>query len=78
MRAATVPIGTVPIYSMIIGRRIEDLDGEAILAGLEHQARQGVDYFTIHAGVLREHLPLRARPADRHRRAAAARCSPSG
>ena len=56
--AATVPIGTVPIYSMIIGRRIEDLDGEAILAGLEHQARQGVDYMTVHAGVLREHLPL--------------------
>ena len=58
VRAATVPIGTVPIYSMIIGRRIEDLDGEAILAGLEHQARQGVDYMTVHAGVLREHLPL--------------------
>jgi phosphomethylpyrimidine synthase len=55
--AATVPIGTVPIYSMIVGRRIEDLDAEAILAALEHQARQGVDYFTIHAGVLREHLP---------------------
>jgi len=58
VRAATVPIGTVPIYSMIVGRRIEDLDGEAILAGLEHQARQGVDYMTVHAGVLREHLPL--------------------
>ncbi len=58
VRAATVPIGTVPIYSMIIGRKIEDLDGEAILAGLEHQARQGVDYMTVHAGVLREHLPL--------------------
>ena len=58
VRAATVPIGTVPIYSMIIGRSIEQLDGEAILAGLEHQARQGVDYMTVHAGVLREHLPL--------------------
>jgi phosphomethylpyrimidine synthase len=56
--AARVPIGTVPIYSMIVGRRIEDLDEAAILAGLEHQARQGVDYFTVHAGVLREHLPL--------------------
>ncbi len=58
VRAATVPIGTVPIYSMIVGRRIEDLDDAAILAGLEHQARQGVDYMTVHAGVLREHLPL--------------------
>jgi phosphomethylpyrimidine synthase len=54
---ATVPIGTVPIYSMIIGRRIEDLDERAVLEMLEHQAQQGVDYFTIHAGVLREHLP---------------------
>ncbi len=55
---STVPIGTVPIYSMIIGRRIEDLTYDDILAMIEHQARQGVDYFTVHAGVLREHLPL--------------------
>jgi phosphomethylpyrimidine synthase len=53
-----VPIGTVPIYSMILGRRIEDLTPQVILDGLRHQAAQGVDYFTIHAGVLREHLPL--------------------
>jgi len=57
VRNSTVPIGTVPIYSMIIGRKIEDLDERMILETLEHQARQGVDYFTIHAGVLREHLP---------------------
>jgi phosphomethylpyrimidine synthase len=55
---ATVPIGTVPIYAMIIGRRIEDLTYDCILKEIELQARQGVDYFTIHAGVLREHLPL--------------------
>lgn len=53
-----VPIGTVPIYSMIIGKKIEDLDRELILETLRHQAAQGVDYFTIHAGVLRQHLPL--------------------
>ncbi len=58
IRSSTVPIGTVPIYSMIIGRKIEDLDAEIVLESLEHQARQGVDYFTIHAGVLREHLPF--------------------
>ncbi|HKA14730.1 MAG TPA: phosphomethylpyrimidine synthase ThiC [Myxococcota bacterium] len=58
VKNARVPIGTVPIYSMIIGRRIEDLDARAVLETLEHQARQGVDYFTIHAGVLREHLPF--------------------
>ncbi|HEX4609912.1 MAG TPA: phosphomethylpyrimidine synthase ThiC [Urbifossiella sp.] len=56
IRNSTVPIGTVPIYSMIIGRKIEDLTPAMILETLEHQARQGVDYFTIHAGVLKEHL----------------------
>ena len=55
---STVPIGTVPIYSMIIGRRIETLTKEIILESLEHQAQQGVDYFTVHAGVLKEHLDL--------------------
>jgi phosphomethylpyrimidine synthase len=58
---ATIPIGTVPIYSMIIGRRIEDLTYDVILKEIERQAQQGVDYFTIHAGVLREHLPLIAK-----------------
>ncbi len=53
-----VPIGTVPIYSMIIGRKIEDLDERIVLETLEHQAKQGVDYFTIHAGVRKAHLPL--------------------
>jgi phosphomethylpyrimidine synthase len=57
VRHARVPIGTVPIYSMIIGRAIEELDAEDVLASLEHQARQGVDYFTIHAGILYEHIP---------------------
>ena len=56
--ASKVPIGTVPIYSMILGKKIEDLSLEDILATLEHQAKQGVDYFTVHAGVLREHLPF--------------------
>ena len=58
IRNSTVPIGTVPIYSMIIGRKIEQLTRELIMETLEHQASQGVDYFTIHAGVLHEHLPL--------------------
>ncbi len=55
---STIPIGTVPIYSMIIGRAIEDLDHDTILKTIEHQAQQGVDYFTIHAGVLKENLHL--------------------
>jgi phosphomethylpyrimidine synthase len=53
---STVPIGTVPIYSMIIGRKIEDLSWDVIREELHNQGRQGVDYFTIHAGVRRGHL----------------------
>ena len=56
IRNSTVPIGTVPIYSMIIGRKLEELDEEVVLETLRHQAKQGVDYFTIHAGVRRAHL----------------------
>jgi len=59
--ASTTPIGTVPIYSMIIGRRIEELDERSVLESLEHQARQGVDFFTVHAGLRRQHLPLAAK-----------------
>ncbi|HJL16989.1 MAG TPA: phosphomethylpyrimidine synthase ThiC [Sandaracinaceae bacterium LLY-WYZ-13_1] len=58
VQSSTVPIGTVPIYSMIIGRTLEELTEEVILETLEHQAKQGVDYFTIHAGILRDHLRL--------------------
>ena len=58
---SAVPIGTVPIYSMIIGKRIEDLTYDVILAELEKQAKQGVDYFTIHAGVLLRYVPLTAK-----------------
>jgi len=55
---ATVPLGTVPIYEMIVARNVEDLTYDDILATIAKQARQGVDFFTIHAGLLREHLPL--------------------
>ncbi|MHC4193675.1 MAG: phosphomethylpyrimidine synthase ThiC [Planctomycetota bacterium] len=53
-----VPFGTVPIYQVIEGRDVEDIDEKIILDVIEKQAGQGVDFFTIHAGVLREHLPL--------------------
>jgi phosphomethylpyrimidine synthase len=53
-----VPFGTVPIYQVIEGRDVEDIDNKVILKVIEKQAKQGVDFFTIHAGVLREHLPL--------------------
>jgi phosphomethylpyrimidine synthase len=54
-----VPIGTVPIYEAVARvRRVEELTPELLLQVIEEQARQGVDYMTIHAGVLLEHLPL--------------------
>lgn len=54
----TAPFGTVPIYQMIVDRDVEDVDYDTILKVAERQAKQGVDFFTIHAGLLREHLPL--------------------
>ncbi len=60
--AASVPIGTVPIYQALERvDRIEDLSAEVLLEVIDHQARQGVDYMTIHAGVLLAHLPLTRR-----------------
>ena len=57
--ASPVPIGTVPIYEALSRvRRTEDLTIDLMLEVIEEQAEQGVDYMTIHAGVLREFLPL--------------------
>jgi phosphomethylpyrimidine synthase len=57
--AASVPIGTVPIYQAVEQvNQPEDLSGDLLVENIEHQARQGVDYMTIHAGVRLEHLPL--------------------
>ena len=55
-----VPIGTVPIYQMLeeLGGNIEDMRPQHFLDMVEHQAKQGVDYMTIHCGVLMEHLHL--------------------
>ena len=53
-----VPFGTVPIYQVIEEKDIEEIDSKVILEVIEKQARQGVDFFTIHAGVLKEYLPL--------------------
>jgi phosphomethylpyrimidine synthase len=59
MNAAKVPIGTVPIYQVLKERKkVEDIRASDLIDMLEHQAKQGVDYFTIHAGVLVEYLPL--------------------
>jgi phosphomethylpyrimidine synthase len=59
IEASTVPIGTVPIYQMVQNlKEVADLKPRDMLDMIERQARQGVDYMTIHAGVLLEYLPL--------------------
>src|SRR5262245_11445967 len=59
--ASPVPIGTVPIYQSIQAvKDPADITPRMALDMIEHQAKQGVDYMTIHAGVLREYLPLTA------------------
>lgn len=57
--ASPVPIGTVPIYEALSRvRRVEDLNIQVLLEVIEEQAQQGVDYMTIHAGVLVQYIPL--------------------
>jgi len=62
LRNSPVPIGTVPIYQALekVGGKAEDLTWEIYRDTLIEQAEQGVDYFTIHAGVLLRYLPLTA------------------
>ena len=57
-----MPIGTVPIYEALARvRRVEDLNIRVMLEVIEEQAEQGVDYMTIHAGVLVQYIPLTTR-----------------
>jgi phosphomethylpyrimidine synthase len=63
IRNSPVPIGTVPIYQALekVKGKVEDLSIDVFMDTLEEQAEQGVDYFTIHAGVLLRYVPLTAR-----------------
>jgi phosphomethylpyrimidine synthase len=63
LRNAPVPIGTVPIYQALekVGGRAEELSWELMRDTLVEQAEQGVDYFTLHAGVRLPWIPLTAR-----------------
>src|SRR5262245_11550603 len=57
--ASPIPVGTVPIYEALSRvRRVEDLTAQVMLEVIEEQAEQGVDYMTIHAGVLIQYVPL--------------------
>jgi phosphomethylpyrimidine synthase len=62
IRHSPVPIGTVPIYEALSRvRRVEDLSKQVMLEVIEEQAEQGVDYMTIHAGVLVQYVPMTTR-----------------
>jgi phosphomethylpyrimidine synthase len=63
LRNAPVPIGTVPIYQCLekVNGKAEDLTLDLFIETLVEQAEQGVDYFTIHAGVLLKYIPLTAK-----------------
>ena len=63
IRNSPVPIGTVPIYQALekVGCKAEDLNWEIFRDTLIEQAEQGVDYFTIHAGVLLAYVPMTAK-----------------
>ncbi len=63
IRNAPVPIGTVPIYQALekVNGKAEDLTWETYRDTLIEQAEQGIDYFTIHAGVLLRYIPMTAR-----------------
>jgi phosphomethylpyrimidine synthase len=62
LRHCPTPIGTVPLYQALqkVGGEVHALSWDVYRETLIEQAEQGVDYFTIHAGVLREHIPLAA------------------
>src|SRR5277367_5679712 len=62
LRHSPVPIGTVPLYEALSRvKRVEDLNIDLYLEVIEEQAQQGVDYFTIHAGVLIQYVPMVAK-----------------
>src|SRR5512143_594196 len=62
IRASPIPVGTVPIYECLTHvKEVEDLTPRILLDVIESQAAQGVDYMTIHAGLLRAFIPLAAR-----------------
>ena len=63
-----MPIGTVPLYEALARvKKVEDLNIDLYLEVIEEQAQQGVDYFTIHAGVLIQYVPMVAKRITGHR-----------
>ncbi|MFI5280961.1 MAG: phosphomethylpyrimidine synthase ThiC, partial [Gemmatimonadales bacterium] len=57
--ASPVPVGTVPIYQVLQSvKDVPDITPQLLLDNIEHQAQQGVDYITVHCGILLQQLPL--------------------
>jgi len=64
IEASPLPVGTVPIYQVAAELdRMEEMTVEDLLGMIEHQAEQGVDFMTVHCGLLREYVPLAQRRA---------------
>jgi phosphomethylpyrimidine synthase len=62
IKASPLPVGTVPIYQVAAELdRMEDMTVEDLFGMIEHQAEQGVDFMTVHCGLLREYIPLAQR-----------------
>lgn len=61
LEMSTVPLGTVPVYETVARYGNNDFSREKILSVIREQAEQGVDYMTIHAGLLRKYVPLALR-----------------
>lgn len=55
---SVAPIGTVPVYEMVARQGIDNLSRDLVLQVIKEQAEQGVDYMTIHAGLLRQYIPM--------------------
>ncbi len=55
---SSIPVGTVPVYEMVARKGATEICASLILEVIEEQAQQGVDYMTIHAGLLKDHVPL--------------------
>lgn len=61
LAASTIPVGTVPVYEMVAREGSANIGGKVLMQVIREQAGQGVDYMTLHAGLLRKHLPAALR-----------------
>ena len=58
IKHSTIPLGTVPVYEIVARTGAKNLGGNTLMQVIKAQAEQGVDYMTIHAGLLKHHVPI--------------------